>query len=94
MKQLIKEYKPELRVLMFAFLFAAIGDLFYGGAAGAETSLVGIILGSVSTFLFAVFSIMVLFKLVITFFVGDKFYSMIRKIPYDEPKTKPSSKKK
>ena len=94
MKKLIKEYKPELRVLMLAFLFAAIGDLFYGGAEGAGASLLGIILGSVSTFLFTVFSIMVLYKLIIGFFVSDKFYSFIKKIPLDEPETKPRSKKK
>lgn len=94
MNQLIKEYKSELRVLMLAFFFAVIGDLFYGGVTGAEASLVGNILGSTSTFLFAIFSIMVLYKLVMSFFVSKKFYSMIKSIPCDEPETKPSSKKK
>ncbi|KKN51432.1 hypothetical protein LCGC14_0622480 [marine sediment metagenome] len=94
MKKLIKEYKPELRVLLLAFLFAAIGDLFYGGAIGAEASLVGIILGSVSTFLFTVFTIMVLYKLLMAFFVSEKFHGMIRKMPCDEPEIKTRRTKK
>lgn len=93
MNKIIKEYKPELRVLMLAFFFAAIGDLFYGGAIGAESFLVGVILGSVSTFLFTVFTIMVLFKLLMTFFVSEKFYGMIRKIPCPEPETEPKSRR-
>ena len=94
MKKLIREYKPELRVLLLAFLFAAIGDLFYGGTIGAEASLVGIILGSVSTFLFTVFTIMVLWKLLMNFFVSEKFYGMIRKMPMPEPEVKPKGAKK
>ena len=94
MNKIIKKYKQEIRVLLLALLFAAIGDLFYGGASGADSFLVGVILSSTSTLLFTVFTIMVLFKLVISFFVSDRAHKIIRDMLYPEQGTKPKLKEK
>lgn len=96
MKPFLEEYRKEIRVLMGALLFAAICDLFYGGVAGADASLVGIILGGVSTLLFTVFTIMVLFKLVTRFFASESFRGFIDHLPeYEpEPEIKPAPKGK
>jgi len=94
MNELIKEYKNELRVLMLALLFAAIGDLFYGGVEGTKLFLVGVVLSSVSSLLTVVFTIMVLFKLIVKFFVSKKFYNFVNTVSYAEPKPKIKSNRK
>lgn len=92
MSSFTKTYKTEISIFSLALIFAFFGDLFFGGVKGGEYSLIGSLLGQASTFFFTVFTIVVLYKLVMGLFTGEKFHDLIRKIPYPEPEIKPKIK--
>ena len=84
-KAFLIKYNIELPILLTVFLFALAGDLIYGGAVEAEASLVGILLASTSVFLYTVFTIVVLFRLVTGFFASNKFYNWMSNFPCHQP---------
>jgi len=80
-KQFLEKYNVEVPVLLTAFLFALAGDLLYGGVEGASSYLVGSLLESASYLFFTIFTIVVLFRLITSFFVSDKFYHLCSRLP-------------
>ena len=92
MSNFTKTYKTEISIFSLALLFAFLGDVLFGGVKGTEYSMIGNLLNCASGFFFTVFTVVVLYNLLMKFFCSEKFHGMIRKIPCPEPETKPKTK--
>ncbi len=71
-----EKYHREIWILIGAFVFALIGDLAYGGIEASKEFLVGDVLRHISVLLSTVLTLMIMFRLGMSF-ITSKFFSTI-----------------
>ena len=86
------KYKKEVNVFLGALIFAIAADAMYGGVDGAAESVIGVLLEGSSTFFFTVFTLMVLFRVVVGFFRSSLFSNWSQSLNYN-PKPLKGEKK-
>ncbi|RKX63960.1 MAG: hypothetical protein DRP42_07100 [Tenericutes bacterium] len=93
-KLMMRKYPVEKTLFLSAFLMAIIGDVLYGGVAGAEESLVGSLLSYGSATFFSFFVIFILLRIMLSLFLSDKLYKFFDGMTSHQESTKKTTKKK